>query len=91
MSTQAWSDFSVPGTPHFILVKGGEIAGRGSATSWAQITAFLSDAEDDDRIHRARALGTESRADRAARSLANAGIGPDDPSLYPSRLTATDD
>lgn len=91
MSTQAWSDFSVSATPHFILVKGGEIAGRGSATSWAQITTFLSDAEDDDRIHRARALGTESRADRAERSLANAGIGPDDPSLYPSRLTAADD
>jgi hypothetical protein len=91
MSTQAWSDFSVSGTPHFILVKGGEIAGRGSATSWTQITAFLSDAEDDDRIHRARALGTESRADRAERALADAGIGPDDPSLFPSRVTATDD
>jgi hypothetical protein len=91
MSTQAWSDFSVSGTPHFILVKGGEIAGRGSATSWAQITAFLTDAEDDDRIHRARGLGTESRADRAERALADAGIGPDDPSLFPSRMTATDD
>ncbi len=54
MSTQAWSDFSVPATPHFVLVRDGEIAGRGSATSWAQITAFLDDAADDDRIHRAR-------------------------------------
>lgn len=91
MSTQAWNDFSVSATPHFILVKGGEIAGRGSATSWAQITAFLNDAEADNRIHRARALGTESRADRAERSLANAGVGPDHPSLFPSRHTATDD
>jgi len=91
MSNQAWSDFSISSTPHFVLVDGGEIAGRGSATSWAQITAFLNDAQDDDRIHRARALGTDARADRAERALANAGIGPDDPSLFPSRLEAGDD
>lgn len=91
MSTQAWTDFSVSSTPHFVLVDGGEIAGRGSATSWAQITAFLNDAQDDDRIHRARALGTDGRADRAERALANAGIGPDDPSLFPSRLQTSDD
>jgi hypothetical protein len=87
MSTQAWSDFAVPSTPHFVLVRGGEIAGRGAATSWAQITAFLNDAEDDDRIYRARALGTEARAARAERALAEAGIGLDHPSLYPSRVT----
>ena len=67
MSTQAWSDFSVTATPHFVLVRDGQIAGRGSATSWAQITAFLDDAADDDRLHRARALGTRCprRAGRA--------------------------
>jgi hypothetical protein len=91
MSTVAWSDFSISSTPHFVLVSGGEIAGRGSATSWAQITAFLDDAADDDRIHRARALGTDARADRAERALANAGIGPDHPSLFPSRRQETDD
>ena len=115
MSTQAWSDYSVPGSPHFVLVRGGEIAGRGSATSWAQITAFLTDADDDDRIHRARAwgreasgreasgggalgggasdtraLGTEARAARAERALAQAGITPEHPSLYPSREAARD-
>jgi hypothetical protein len=89
MSTAAWSDFAVPGTPHFVLVRDGQIAGRGSATSWQQITGFLSDADDDARLHEARAgLGTDDRAARAERALADAGIGPEHPSLYPSRLAA---
>ncbi len=90
MSTQAWSDFAVPATPHFVLVRDGEIIGRGSAASWAQITAFLTDAQDDDRLYRARALGTEDRAARAERALADAGIGPDHPSLHPSRQARHD-
>jgi hypothetical protein len=87
MSTEAWSDFGVQSTPHFVLVRGGQITGRGSATSWEQITAFLDDADDDDRIHRSRALGTSARAERAERALADAGIGPEHPSLYPSRFS----
>ena len=86
MSTQGWSDYEVPSTPHFVLVRDGQIAGRGSATSWQQITGFLSDADDDLRIHEARAgLDTDGRAARAERALADAGIGPGHPSLYPSR------
>ncbi len=100
MSTAAWSDFGIPSTPHFVLVRDGQIAGRGSATSWEQITGFLSDAADDARIHEARAglgtdpraaradLGTNARAARAERALSDAGIGPEHPSLYPSRLSA---
>jgi len=91
MSTQAWSDFSVPSTPHFILVRNGRIAGRGSATSWAQITAFLTDADDDDRIHSARALSTSARAARAEQALADAGIGPGHSSLYPTREPQIDE
>jgi len=85
MSTRAWADFGVPSTPHFVLVREGQIAGRGSATSWQQITAFLTDADDDDRLHRARMLDTDARAARAERALTEAGIGPDHPSLYPSQ------
>jgi hypothetical protein len=88
MSTQAWSDFAVPSTPHFVLVRDGAIAGRGSATSWQQIKTFVDDADDDDRVYRARALGTNARAERAERALADAGIGPADPSLYPSRFSS---
>ncbi len=85
MSTQAWSDFAVAATPHFVLVRDGEITGRGSATSWEQITTFLTDAADDDRLYRARTLDTNARAARAERALADAGIGPEHSSLYPSR------
>ena len=88
MSTTAWTDFGIASTPHFVLVRGGEIAGRGSATSWQQITAFLTDADDDARLHAARSRGTSERAARAERTLADAGIGPDHPSLYPSRFGA---
>ncbi|HET9073972.1 MAG TPA: hypothetical protein VFN48_05280 [Solirubrobacteraceae bacterium] len=101
MSTPAWQDFAVPSTPHFVLVRDGLIAGRGAATSWEQITGFLSDAADDEAIHAARAgrpgdpsgaearagrrLSTEARALRAEQALAEAGIGPGHPSLYPTR------
>jgi hypothetical protein len=85
MSTQAWEDFAVPATPHFVLVGGsGEILGRGSATSWQQIVELLRDAEDDSALYRARARSTEQRASRAEQALTTAGIGPGHPSLYPS-------
>jgi hypothetical protein len=84
MSTQAWQDFDIPASPHFVLVGGGEIAGRGSATSWEQIASLLRDA-DDDRINPARS--TSERAARAEQALAEAGIAAGHPSLHPSRLT----
>jgi hypothetical protein len=84
MSTQAWQDFDIPATPHFVLVDGGEIAGRGGATSWEQIASLLRDA-DDDRANPAR--NTSERAARAEQALAEAGIAAGHPSLYPSRLT----
>ena len=90
MSTSAWEAYAVPSTPHFVLVRDGVIAGRGAATSWAQITGFLTDAADDDAIHAARGLSTEARAARAERALADAGIGPGHPSLYPTAHPAGD-
>jgi hypothetical protein len=85
MSTAAWESFSVPATPHFVLVDGsvGEILGRGSATSWQQIETLLTDSEADTEAHRAR--GTSQRAARAEQALATAGITAGHPSLYPSR------
>jgi hypothetical protein len=85
MSSAAWDSFSVPSTPHFVLVDGsvGEILGRGSATSWEQIETLLIDSEADTEVHRAR--GTSQRAARAEQALASAGIAAGHPSLYPSR------
>jgi hypothetical protein len=84
MSTPAWEAFEIPSTPHFVLVDGSAgILGRGSATSWEQITSLLRDAEADDAVHRARS--TRDRAEYAGQTLAASGIGEGHPSLYPSR------
>jgi hypothetical protein len=85
MSSAAWESFTVPATPHFVLVDGGagEILGRGSATSWAQIETLLTDAEADRQPHLSH--GTSDRAARAEQALAAAGITAGHPSLYPSR------
>ena len=85
MSNSAWSDYGVVSTPHFVLVEpdARRILGRGGGTSWAQVLSLLTDAETDARLHHARS--TSDRAARAEQALAASGIGPDHPSLYPSR------
>jgi hypothetical protein len=85
MSNAAWSDYGVVSTPHFVLVGADarHILGRGGGTSWSQILSLLADAESDARLHRARS--TSDRAARAEQALAASGIGPEHPSLYPSR------
>ncbi|HEU0103376.1 MAG TPA: hypothetical protein VFR07_13750 [Mycobacteriales bacterium] len=49
MSTQAWEDYGVPGSPYFALVDGaaGRVAGEGSATSWQQVVGLCRDASSD--------------------------------------------
>jgi hypothetical protein len=85
MSNAAWSDYGVVSTPHFVLVDSDarRILGRGGATSWSQILSLLADAQSDTDLHQARS--TAERAARAEQALAASGIGPDHPSLYPSR------
>jgi len=80
MSSSAWADYRVPGSPYFVLARGGHIAGEGSATEWSQLASLLRDAFDD-----LDAFGSdgEARAMRADRALRSSGIGPGDPSLYP--------
>lgn len=86
MSSQAWEDFSVPSTPHFVLVNGqsGVIAGRGSAASWEQLVTLVEQARADS-AHGARGdQSSSARARRAEEALAGAGITAGHPSLYPS-------
>lgn len=82
MSSQAWSDYAVPGSPYFVLVDG-SIRGEGAATTWAALGNLVSDAVADEQDRSGAA-----RADAIDRKLAAAGIGPDHPSLYPGRRTA---
>ena len=84
MSTSAWEDYGVPGSPYFVLVDGaaGRVAGEGSASSWDQVVRLCRDASAD----RTAAIGRHTHAhgdDRGDRELAAAGILPGDPSLYP--------
>jgi hypothetical protein len=86
MSSQAWQDYAVPGSPYFVLVDGA-IRGEGVATSWEALSSLVGDAIEDagqagggDNGNRGTA-----RALRVDRTLAGAGIGPDHPSLYPTK------
>jgi hypothetical protein len=85
MSSAAWADYGVPGSPHFVLTDGaGGILGRGSALSWGQLETLVHDARADARRAGDPARTTAERAERSEQALATAGIGPGHPSLYPS-------
>jgi hypothetical protein len=83
MSSQAWSDYAVPGSPYIVVTDGrtGRIKGEGSGTSFSQIGGLISQASaDGSRVNKPAAdRERESDVDRA---LLAAGIAPGDPSLY---------
>jgi hypothetical protein len=96
MSTDAWSDYEVPGSPFFVLVDGnsGRRIGEGVANHFHQVVELVRRAEVDAQ---AFTVSTKGRAfsdglDGPERELANdreligAGILPGDASLYPSSL-----
>ncbi|HEY2259562.1 MAG TPA: hypothetical protein VGH45_07600 [Solirubrobacteraceae bacterium] len=78
MSSQAWDEYAVPGSPYFVLVDGA-IRGEGAATSWSALSSLVSDAIEDSQQR-----GGTARAHRVDRTLEASGIGPDHPSLYPA-------
>jgi hypothetical protein len=96
MSTEAWGDYEVPGSPFFVLVDGasGRRIGEGVANRFDQVVELVRRAAVDARE---LSVGSRSRAhaeglDGPERELANdrelmaAGIFPGDPSLYPTSL-----
>ncbi len=93
MSSEAWQDYSVPGSPYFVLIDGGAVAGEGVATTWHALNYLVQDAIADqaDAEAEARAEGGARTGGRGERHgliddrLAAAGIGPDHPSLFPGR------
>jgi hypothetical protein len=99
MSSTAWQDYSVPGSPYFVLVDGGRrrVIGEGTASTWPQISRMLENALADAGLTRPRhgppaapaaPVQTESRADAELRA---AGIGPGHPSLHMSGEPLSDD
>jgi hypothetical protein len=77
MSSAAFADYGVPGSPYFVLVDG-SVRGEGSAPTWEALSSLVADALEDDR-------GGERRTERVDDILAAAGIGPGHPSLHPGR------
>ena len=77
MSSDAWDDYGVPVSPYFVLVDGasGTIDGEGAATTWTQVGSLLSRADADTEAENEQRIDVDLRA---------AGIGPNDPSLYPT-------
>jgi hypothetical protein len=74
MSSAAWDAYAVPGSPYFVHVEDGAVAGEGSATAWPQVASLLTDA-----------ISERDDLPRVDAALAAAGIGPEHPSLYPTR------
>jgi hypothetical protein len=98
MSTEAWSDYEVPGSPFFVLVDGstGRRIGEGVANHLSQVADLVRRAEADARVFAADrpdrsqpvSLNGPERESANDRELLAAGIHPGDPSLYPSSLDA---
>jgi hypothetical protein len=47
MSSAAWKDYAVPGSPYFVLVDGG-VRGEGVATTWDALASLVRDAIEDE-------------------------------------------
>jgi hypothetical protein len=98
MSTEAWIDYQIPGSPFFVLVDGGNghMVGKGVARHVGQLAELIRRAEHDrspdSNRHRRRrrsepnALDGPARAAAADEVLQAAGIYPGDRSLYPTSL-----
>jgi hypothetical protein len=92
MSSEAWRDYEVPGSPYVVLVAGatGRVRGEGTGESWQQIAELLAQASGDAAYLTGGAGTTGARKPRsdvereaaADRDLLLAGILPGDPRLY---------
>jgi hypothetical protein len=91
MSSQAWVDYGVPGSPYVVAVDGatGRIKGEGTGMSWPQVAKLLAQATGDIGFlsevdaRRGKPTSDLEREARVDRELMAAGILPGDTSLYP--------
>lgn len=89
LSSQAWADYQVPGSPYVMVVDGqsGLIRGEGSGTSLTQVSALIRQSSGDSPQAGASRPVRKPQADYEResdvdRALLAAGIGPGHPSLY---------
>lgn len=98
MSTEAFADYDVPGSPYFVYVHGpsGRVRGEGTGPDWEQVSNLLAQATVDAGLATAlsgrqvaKPDADQAREERIDRELFAAGVKPGDPSLYAP--TAGDD
>jgi hypothetical protein len=72
MTSDAWTNYDVPGSPYFVLVNGrtARVEGEGTGATWEHVRNLIGHAVGDER---------EVRIDR---ELLAHGIAPGDPLLY---------
>jgi hypothetical protein len=99
MSSRAWADYAVPGSPYAVLVGGqeGRVIGEGTGGSWAQVANLLAQATGDlayvgEGTPRTRKAARDMAVERDTDAeLLAAGIRPGDPTLYPGPPPAEED
>ncbi|CAN5911345.1 hypothetical protein BH23ACT2_BH23ACT2_25910 [soil metagenome] len=91
MSSEAFTDYDVPGSPYFVQVHGptGKVRGEGTGPDWDQVSSLLrqagGDAELTDALAGSQVAKPDADADRESRidrELYSAGVAPGDVSLY---------
>lgn len=77
MSSAAWDDYGVPGSPFFIHVDGpaGRVAGQGVAGRWDQVVALLGQAAANRRLELSPTPGGRSDAARGDAARGDAARG----------------
>ena len=83
-SDQAWQDYDIPGSPHFVHISAGngQITGEGTGDTWEQVLGLLTHGSEAGRPEELR--GGRDNAERIDDELLVSGIGPGHTSLYSS-------
>jgi hypothetical protein len=86
MSSEAWRDYEVPGSPYVVVVDGqtGRVKGEGSGQSFSQVGGLIAQAVSDSaaRNDSGKPAADREREADVDRILLQAGIAPGHPSLY---------
>jgi hypothetical protein len=94
MSSDAWVEYQVPGSPYVIDVDGpsGRVRGEGTGPSWQQVAKMLLQGIGDVAAQRSSKAAADAQREREADAvLLAAGIKPGDPTLYPTAGESPDE